>query len=213
MNSSSLATVSRGSNGKRISPRHPPGDVQQRERFLAQPHDVGGLVREHVARVLVPFDLAADRPSGPVRHPAPVRVEQAAEERFGALGNDLLLPSFELDGPEMLRSRSVLREQARPVLPVGKDRCAADGLDAVHRPARVYRTNGRAGLLDQSRIGVVAGDPQGIDGFAVLRETTIPQVEPEEMCVRRRRWLPVRASRTVARVRPTTLLVSPVTER
>lgn len=132
-----------------------------------------------------------------------VGVEQAAEEQFGVLGNEFLLPVLQLDRAEMLPAGRVLREQARPVLPVRDDRRTANRLHAVHGAVRVYGAHDVLRLVDQPRIDVVAGDPQRVHAPPVERQATDPEIQaPAAARTTTRRASPSRTTGTRSPARP-----------
>ena len=192
---------------------HAPGDGEQVECPLAETHDVGGFVGEHVARVFVPLQLAGDRSRGPVGYPAAVGVEQAAEEQFGVIGNDLPLPVGERDRTAVFRAWAVLRKQTWPVLPVRNNRGVSNRLHPMHGAARVNSSYDGLGLVDQPRIDVVAGDPQRVDVPPVPRQAAVAQVQPQQMRVRRIVERPTPTPRALTRPRRTLPAIPPVTQR
>ncbi|MGW0162847.1 hypothetical protein ACWDUN_26345 [Mycobacterium sp. NPDC003323] len=84
-----------------------PGDAELIEGRAEQGSDIGGVVGEVVAHArhaaIVGDDAAA------------VAVDQTADEVLGGGVDVSLLPRFQDDRAQVLRSRSVLREQAGPV--------------------------------------------------------------------------------------------------
>jgi hypothetical protein len=75
-----------------------PGDAEPVEGACVDVSNVGGLVRELVADVVVPATLAVDRALCPVVRPAAVRVDEPSDETPAMGVDDLLLPIGQQDG-------------------------------------------------------------------------------------------------------------------
>jgi hypothetical protein len=93
-------------------------NVEAFQRSGAQAENVGRLVREEVARILVSLDLTGDLPVGPVGHAAAVGMEESAEEPPGVQIDHSLLPRLQHDRTSVLTARPMLGKQAGPVLRV-----------------------------------------------------------------------------------------------
>jgi hypothetical protein len=149
--------------------------------------------KNHRGYVLRPPPAGQQRREA-VDGPAPVRVQQPAQELPREPIDDLPLPARELDLAVMLAPWPVLREGFRPPLAVSHHANAApDGIGLRSDSAReLHRSHGREALVDQRRVAGVARDHQ-MTGARMVREMSIAEVQAEEMAVRARmRWPPQR---------------------
>src|SRR6266536_2591815 len=141
--------------------------------------DVGRLVAEEVARVLVGLPPNDDT----VDHSATVGVDQSADQRPRMLLDDRALPVRQHDPPLVLLARTVLRQQARPMHPVRGVIAAADAAGDAHAIA----AEGHHRAIDlggDRRVGISARDSK----FGYPRsgyEVPVAQVLAEKVCVLR----------------------------
>ncbi|GIG69644.1 hypothetical protein Pen01_59390 [Phytomonospora endophytica] len=142
-------------DGDDVVPAVAPLRADEVEGPAAEGEDVGGLVGELVADVLVAFAFHR----GVVDAAPAVGVDEAAQEGLGVCGKDVALPVCEDDGALVLASPPVLREEAGPVPRVRlHDRAPASRHAA--RPVRQHGPHGLRALNEQVGIGGRAGDPQ-----------------------------------------------------
>ena len=154
-------------------------------------------LRELVAHVLVPALRVLDA----IDVPRAIGVDQSAHELIGVSVDDPLLPRHQRDAALVLAAGAVLREQARPVLPVRRDveragvharlqsgSAPADVLDRERDPPA--RCSGAAGRTPRA-----AGRPRAVCGRCSRRRDRRP--------ADRRSWL--RADVPVRLRRPRTL--------
>jgi hypothetical protein len=118
----------------------------------------------------------------------PVRVDEPANELIWMSVDDALLPWLEGDAPLVLAARAVLREQARPVLPVGRD------VQSARMQARLERGAAPANLLDGERdppgdveVEQIARDAQAVDPTSGVDDVTVAQIRTQEVGITRRR--------------------------
>ena len=124
-----------------------------------QPQDLLGHVGELPTGVVVALRLARHQASCPVVHPAPVGVEQPAQEVGRVRLDDRALPLRDAQLPLVLAPGPVLREQARPVLPVLVHDDAAGHLARVRPRPGFTATHRGPGRAVEPGSGVV-GDVQ-----------------------------------------------------
>src|SRR5439155_8964597 len=112
--------------------------------------DAARLVREVITRVV--------RIIHPVQDPAPVGMDQPAQERTGEFSCEVALPGQQFDRALMFRPRPVLREQAWPVLPRSIDDDASPRTGVTHTPSADGHHRSSA-FGDDVRIPCVEADP------------------------------------------------------
>jgi len=139
--------------------------------------DVIRVIREHVARILATVHS--------VDHATAVGVDQPAQQHLRIRIDDPFLPTNELYPTAVLRSWSVLRKHARPVIPARRHHDAArcvhpsDG----HGSPWSHGADGSCALIDDPSITSIQRDTR-MEGPRHSRDATITQVHPEEIRVR-----------------------------
>jgi hypothetical protein len=156
------------------------GDPERVARRGEDRADVVGVVREHVARVLATVD--------PVDHSTSVGVDQSSQQQIRVGLGDPFLPRNEPYLAAMLRSWSVLREQARPVVPMRGYHDAPRGAHSSdsHLLPWSHGTDRLRAFIDDGRIASIQRDTQ-MERPRAPRDAAIAQVHPEEVRVRTRR--------------------------
>lgn len=101
--------------------------------------------------------------------------------------DERLLPTDELDGPQMLSPRPVLWKDTRPVLPVRLNHSATLALDrADAHPAR--RPNGQhcgRALIDDAGVATIERDSKAVDLSPTEHESAVSEIQAEQIDVRR----------------------------
>jgi hypothetical protein len=109
---------------------------------------------------------------------------EPAKERFALAFDDRQLPVDKLDVAHPFRSRTVLRENARPVLPVHRDLHAPLGplLHAGNAtsPHADHRVTDR---VDDLFVLGIAGDTESPHASRMRREASIPEIDAQEVGV------------------------------
>jgi hypothetical protein len=105
-------------------------------------------------------------------------VDQAANEQVRILCNDRPLPRLQTDRPQVLPPRPVLREQARPMLPIhGHLNAARSAVKTRPRSlAWADHLHSRGALRDYPRVGGIKCEPQAI-GARMARDTAIAEID------------------------------------
>src|SRR5713226_626308 len=112
-------------------------------------------------------------------------MDQATQEPPGLGGRNLLLPRCQLDRSKVLHTGTVLREQARPVLPVRVDLDAAGpGDNTGSRPVgAAHFTDDLLALPDYVGVPLVEGDAQLEDRPPALGQAAVAEVHAEQIGV------------------------------
>jgi hypothetical protein len=108
-------------------------------------------------------------------------VNQASDERLDVIGHDPTLPVCELNAAEVFPPLAVLRDEARPVLPVVRDlddSCVATPQHVRSSLAR-YRFDGGSAFGDDAGVDGIERDPQTPDSAGTSRDAPVAQVHPE----------------------------------
>jgi hypothetical protein len=97
-------------------------------------------------------------------------VDQSSEESLDMHADDPVLPVRELDRSRVLRAWPMLREEARPVLPVAVDVDRSGVTPRIEAAASSGqdRTDRRGAVGDDSRVCGVEGDPESPYASPVL---------------------------------------------
>src|SRR5208282_4270179 len=92
-----------------------PADPELIQGLTTQPKNIPGLVGKYVSRILVPVVALPEVCSYPVNPAITVRMEQPAGKAARICHYDGALPWLQLDLPQVLSARPVLREETRPM--------------------------------------------------------------------------------------------------
>src|SRR3954471_19232101 len=130
---------------------------------------------------LVALQFAGDAALGPVRHAAPIRVDQAAEKRSRMVVDDLPLPILECDRAGVFSAGTVLREETGPVFGVTLDLGAADALDGRHLRHGKHRAQGGLHLRPDAWPRVGAEDREAVHVAPAGSDVAVAQVLPEQV--------------------------------
>ena len=153
-------------------------DTDSSARLSEDLTDVGGSIREEISRIgVLPLPNS-------VHDSATVRMDQPAQEFLRFVGSDLRLPRREPDAALMLPPRTMLREHARPMPPVGIDLDASLVINRSNAidfaiPNRRHRP---ADLLDRVPVSGVLHDAELVRPWMPC-DRSVTQVHPEEECV------------------------------
>jgi hypothetical protein len=120
--------------------------------------DVCGSVGEHVPRVLVASWAGCQVSCYLVDVSIAVGMDQATDECLSLSTHDGFLPWNEFDLALVLAPRPMLREQTRPVLPVGIDLYTAHFRSEAHSLRSTGDHNGTRNFVDDVRVLQVAHD-------------------------------------------------------
>jgi len=87
-------------------------------------------------------------------------MDETTHELFGGFADELFLPRFQSNRPEVLPAGAVLGQQAWPMLRIKRDLGAVVGATQRRRPlTRHQGVDGLAALLDDSGVFGVENDP------------------------------------------------------
>jgi hypothetical protein len=152
-------------------------DAQEVTCFAEDLPYVVRVIGERVSRVALALDH--------VQISSAIGMDQAAEQPFGVLHDDPSLPRLEVDGTQILHPHPVLREQARPVLPVGENVHAPRSMNEPDSGLRksTDAPNRLCALVDDPDVTDIEAHAQLVDASWTPRDPAVPQVHPQEIRV------------------------------
>jgi hypothetical protein len=83
----------------------------------------------------------------------------------------------------------------------------------MNRPTRMDGRDRSLSFVDQPRVLVITRNPKRVHTLLQPRETPVTQIQPQQMCERGCRKVPVRARRAIGRASRAAHPIPPVTER
>jgi len=133
-----------------------PVDAERVEAVAEELLDVFRPVAEVVTDAWYPAVIRDD--------PTAVAVDQATYEGLALTLDDSLLPRHESDAPQVLAAASVLRDQARPMVPIHRD-VHTPAVAALSSPGPLFGQDGLEGgsaCIDNAWIRGVERDPNAV---------------------------------------------------